>query len=85
MIKTKLGFHKITNGTTTWYFYEQAVTSVLTAYIDGNIDKVDELSILVVNNFTQDCEKSNWPHTVSNEFELGNQIIRERHRAERGE
>jgi len=84
MIKTKRGYHSITNGITTWCFYEQAVASVLSAYIDGDVDKLTDLCILIINNLTGVSDYSKWPHTVTNEFELGNQIIRDKHRAERG-
>lgn len=85
MIKTKKGYHSITNGFVTFCFYEAAVTSFLSAYIDGDTDRMYELAILVVNNQTAKCKKSNWPHRVTNEFELANQIIRDRHRAERSQ
>jgi len=78
MIKTKKGYHSITNGFVTWCFYEQAATSVLTAFIDGDIDKVYEFSILVVNNETGNPEKSNWPNSVTNEHDLGEHLKRER-------
>lgn len=77
MIKTEKHYHKISNGIMTWFFYEAAVNSVLTAYIIGDVDKVYDLSILVTNNFTNKCEKSNWPHRVTNEFDLGIQLERD--------
>jgi len=85
MITTKRGYHTISNGFVTWCFYEQAQASMLSAYSDGDLDVVDELSILKFNNSNNEPISSKWPYKVRNTFDLGEKLKADRLRVERGE
>lgn len=83
-IKTRYGYFTISNTYVTWYFYEQAAPSAMTAYMNGEIDTLDSLSVLKLDKDGLKLS-SNWPNEVTNPFSLANRIKRDRIEATREE